>query len=85
MGWAQIDVSLVRELEAKRAIDKKQLMEVMTKYLRSVGADVVQGEEPTTDMFGANIIEPVIQLKDDNIDRVRLVSPDYISYWKREK
>ena len=72
-------MSLVRELEAKRAIEKKQLIEAMTKYLLSVGADVVQGEESTIDMFGANIIEPVIQLKDDNIDRVRLISTDYMS------
>ena len=61
-------MSLVRELESKRAIEKKQVIEAVIQYLCSIGTDVVQVEESTTDMFGANIIEPVIQLKDENIE-----------------
>lgn len=73
-------MSLVRELESKRAIEKKQVIEAAIEYLRSVGTEVVQGKESTTSMLGTNIIEPVIQLVNGDINLVRLISTDYISY-----
>ena len=72
-------MSLVIELEAKRAIERQQLFEAMSNYLRNLGIDSILATEPSTDSFGGTINEPVIKLKGQNVDRIYLTSTDYIS------
>jgi len=72
-------MSLVRELEAKRTIERQRLFEAMSNYLRNSGIDCILATEPSTDSFGGTINEPVIKLKGRNVDGIHLVSTDYIS------
>ena len=72
-------MGLVRELEVKRAIERRQLVEAITNYLRSLEVDAIPGEESSKDMFGETSNEPVIHLKGQSADRIRLISTDYIS------
>jgi len=72
-------MSLVKELEAKRTIERQQLFEAMSNYLRNLGIDCILATEPSTDSFGGTIDEPVIKLKGQNVDGIHLVSTDYIS------
>jgi len=72
-------MSLVEELEEKRAIERQQLFEAMSSYLRSLGIDSILATEPSMDIFGGTINEPVIKLKSQNVDGIHLTLTDYVS------
>jgi len=72
-------MSLVRELEAKKAIERRQLVQVIMGYLHNLGIDVFLVEATSTDRFGGAISEPVIQLNGQSINRIRLTSTEFIS------
>lgn len=72
-------MSLVRELEAKKVIERQQLVQVIIGYLHSLGIDAFLVEDTSTDRFGGAISEPVIQLNGQSINRIRLKSTEFIS------
>jgi len=75
-------MSLVRELEAKKAIERRQLVQVIIGYLHSLGIDTFLVEDTSTDRFGGAISEPVIQLNRQSINRIRLTSTEFMSCGK---
>lgn len=66
----------VRELEAKNAIERKQLMQSLFDYLSQAGIKAELQQEPSINLFGMSVLEPVIHLKEQNINRIRLVGMD---------
>ena len=72
-------MSLVRELEARKVIERRQLFEAITNHLRNLGVDASLVEESSMDNFGGTVREPIIELKGRSIDRIRLASTDYLS------
>ena len=72
-------MGLVRELEAKKAIERRQLVQAVMSYLHSLSVDAFPVEDTSTDRLGGAISEPVIQLNGQSINRIRLASTDFIS------
>ena len=66
----------MRELEAKNAIERKQLMQSLFDYLSQTGIKAELQQEPATNLLGMSVLEPVIQLKEQNLNRIRLVGMD---------
>lgn len=66
----------MRELEAKNAIERKQLMRSLFDYLSQTGIKAELQQEPATNLLGMSVLEPVIQLKEQNIGKIRLVGMD---------
>jgi hypothetical protein len=54
-------------------------MESMGSYLRGLGIDAAVEEEPAENFMGETVTESVIRIKGKDIDRIRMVSTDYIS------
>ena len=75
MGWG-VRLGSVRELEAKNAIARKQLMQALYDYLGQTGVKAELQQEPATNSLGMSVFEPVIQLKEQDLNRVRLVGMD---------
>jgi hypothetical protein len=63
----------VRELEARNASERKNLMQVIFQYLKRSDVNTKLIQEPSRDLLGIAIMEPAIQLKDHSIDSIRLV------------
>jgi hypothetical protein len=74
-------MSLVIELEEKQKQARRKLLETMARYLGSLNikdAALVDSDEEIPG-FGGSYREPVIQLKGENIDRIRLHTADSFS------
>lgn len=64
----------VRELKEKNAIERKRLMQSLFDYLSQIGIKVELQEEPASkSTIGMSVPEPVIHLKGQDLDRIRLV------------
>ncbi len=64
----------VRELKEKNANERKRLMESLFDYLSQTGIKVeLQEEQASKSTIGMPVPEPVIQLKGQNLDIIRLV------------
>jgi hypothetical protein len=63
----------VQELEAKMAIERKMLMQALSDYLSQAGVKAELQQEPATDYMGMSVLESVVRLKEQNVDRIRLV------------
>jgi hypothetical protein len=66
----------VRELEAKNAIERKKLMESLFDHLSKASIKAELQQEPAINSLGMSVIEPVIHLKEQNLDIIRLVGMD---------
>ncbi len=66
-------MSSVRELEARNAIDRKNLMQAIFPYLGRLDVKAKLIQEPAFDSTGIAIMEPAIQLKDQRIDSIRVI------------
>lgn len=58
------------------ASERKRLMQALYDYLSNLGIKVSQEKEPGFSFFGVSVFEPVLQLKEQSIDRIRLLSTD---------
>ena len=67
----------MRELEQKRAIEKKEIARIMAAYLQSRGKEAHLSEESNFDSCGGKTKESVIALIDDNINEIRLLNTFY--------
>jgi hypothetical protein len=74
-------MALVREMEAKLKKEHRQLLEVMADYLRrlKIGPASIEDSDIEVIGFGGRYKEPVIRLKGQDVDRIRLLSTDYLS------
>jgi hypothetical protein len=72
-------MSLVRELQLKKAIERTKQVESMASYLRGLGIDAAVVTESAEGITEEVIAESVIQLKKQNINRIRLLATDFIS------
>ena len=77
MSWAPVNWGLVRELEQKRAIEKKEIARIMAVYLQSRDKEALLFEESIFDSCGGKTKESVIALKDDNLNEIRLLNTYY--------
>jgi hypothetical protein len=66
----------VRELEAKNAIERKILMQSLFDYLIQTGIKAELHQQPAVNSLGMSVLEPVIQLKERNLNRIHLVGVD---------
>jgi len=66
----------VRELEAKYAIERKNLMKSLFDYLRKTGIPAALQQEPDLNSLGVSVMESVIGLKGMKLDKIRLFSYD---------
>lgn len=66
-------MSSVRELEARNASDRKNLMQTIFHYLSQSGVQGRLIQEPALDSFGVAVMEPAIQLREQNIDTIHLI------------
>jgi hypothetical protein len=67
-----VNLSSVRELEAKSAIERKKLMQTIFSFLGRSGINGKLIQEPALDSLGVSVMEPAIQLIDREIDIIRL-------------
>ena len=77
-------MSSVLELQANNTIDRKKLMQAVLSYLgqSKIEANLIQ--EPVLDSAEVSIFEPVIQLKNQRIDSIRLVREAFSACGKKE-
>ena len=73
-------MSLVRELEAKRAVEREEQLKAMATYLRSLDVNATLAEEPATDLLGRSAAETVIQLRGQNVQKIWLGTEAYYGY-----
>ena len=71
-----VDLGSVRELEEKNAIERERLMQSLFDYLSQTGIKVELQKEQTTGSMGMPVLEPVIQLKGQNLEKIRFVGAD---------
>lgn len=69
-------MSFVRELEARSAIERKKLMQSLLDYLSQIRIKAELQQEPAINSLGMSVLESVIQLKDQNLNKIRLMSMD---------
>ncbi|HSW57338.1 MAG TPA: hypothetical protein VLH15_02960, partial [Dehalococcoidales bacterium] len=63
----------VRELEEQKAEARKQLMQALFGYLGQMGVAAELRPEQATNWLGKAVSESVIHLKEQNLNRIRLV------------
>jgi hypothetical protein len=71
-----VNLSSVRELEAKNAGDRKKLMQAIFRYLGQLEVKARLIQEPAVDSSGVSVVESIIELRDQKLDSIRLVSAD---------
>jgi hypothetical protein len=71
-----VNVGSVRELEARNALERKELMRALWEHLNETGVSSEMQSEPAINCLGAEVLEPVIHLKEQNLSKIRLVGID---------
>lgn len=66
----------MREVEAKNAIERMKLMQSLFDHLNRAGIKAELQKEPAFNSLGMSVLEPVIQLKEQNLNKIRLVGID---------
>jgi hypothetical protein len=66
----------VRELEARNAVERKELMQALFEHLNESGVKAEMQTEPAYNCLGKETQEPVIHLKEQNLSLIRLVGMD---------
>jgi len=74
-------MSLVLELEEKQKRECKQLLETMVNYLKKSGIENAAVVDSDQEIYGAGgpYKEPIIKLKNQTIDQIRIHSADSLS------
>jgi hypothetical protein len=73
-GGLNINLPSLREFKAKNLKERKRLLESLSDYLRQTGIEAELQEEPAIkSTLDIPVPEPVIQLKGQNLDKIRLV------------
>jgi hypothetical protein len=71
-----VNVGSVRELEARNAVERKELMQALFEHMNETGVKAELQQEPAINCLGKEVFEPVIQLKEQNLNTIRLVGMD---------
>jgi hypothetical protein len=71
-----VNVGSVRELEARNAVERKELIQAFFEHLNETSVKAELQQEPAVNCLGKEVFEPVIHLKEQNLDTIRLVGID---------
>jgi len=66
----------VRELEARIAAERKELMQTLLQNLENNGINTAMNQEPAINCLGEKVMEPVVNIQDRNLSKIRLVGSD---------
>jgi hypothetical protein len=71
-----MNMSSVKELEIQNAAERKRLMQALFNYLHESGIEVELASETATNYLDMSFQESIIQIKNKNLNTIRLVGTD---------